>query len=72
MWRRGVRSGRIGQWKNAQPRVVARYRSAQSRGEVAVSASGGAFREDPGTRPAEDRILVIPEKREGDLYVFLF
>lgn len=72
VWRRGVRSGRIGQWKNAQPRVVARYRGAQSRGEVAVSASGGAFREDPGTRPAEDRILVIPEKREGDLYVFLF
>lgn len=72
MWRRGVRSGRIGQWENAQPRVAARHRGAQSRGEVALSASGGALREDPGTRPAADRILVIPEEREGDLHVLLF
>ena len=72
MWRRGVRSGRVGEWKNAQPRVVARHRGAQSRGEVAVSAGGGALREDPGARPAEDRILVVPEEREGDLYVLLF
>lgn len=70
VWRSGVRSRRVG--KNAQPRVAARHRGAQSRGEVAVPEGGGAVREDPRARPAEDRILVIPEKREGDLYVFLF
>lgn len=70
--RRGVRSGRIGERENAQPRVVARHRGAPSRGEVALSEGGGEVREDPGARPTQDRILVIPEKREGDLYVFLF
>lgn len=70
--RRGVRSRRVRERENAQPRVAARHRGAQSRGKVAVPAGGGAVREDPGARPAEDRLLVIPEKREGDLYVLFF
>ena len=69
VWRCGVRSRRIG--KNAQPRIAARYRGTESRREVAVPEGWGAVRADSRTRPEEDRILVISQKREGDLHVFL-
>ncbi|GLD73956.1 zinc finger SWIM domain-containing protein 6 [Lates japonicus] len=69
LWRRGVRSGRVGEWKTANPSVVARHRG---RGRV---AEAGRFQrveelpEDP--EPVQRRIVywLALEKREGDLCI---
>ncbi|KAJ8340876.1 hypothetical protein SKAU_G00331670 [Synaphobranchus kaupii] len=56
--------------QNPESGVAAGHRGKEGSREVAVSKGGGAFRKDSRARPKEDRVLVFPQERAGDLHVF--